>query len=427
MIFSEKEKPFLISKISSLLFNFKGNSCSLVYLLSASITTSLIMASFCNLPRNILGRIMLLVPPDSVLQFKFVNKFCYSLISGLINDPKFVSKHLFITKNQSSASLLFKRPFIHVDDHLIKYPLLTIIYDDDDDDDDDDDVKLFYSVVPVPGSISLPLIHDERCNDENQWNRFYHCDGLILQVNPLGRMMLCNPCLKESMILPQPRNTTIKGPYTNIGFEFDSKTNDYKCVAIWFDDEDYAFEVYTVGSDSWREINMSQDVIVGIMGAKLQDGLCWSGVCYWFVVFDDTYENVLTFNMSNEEFDLIRDLPVGELLVSDDRPHLSVWNDSLVLCWRDTDNNLCISTMDGTKNVQLPTLDCHFRVLPFSKNDDFLIKFWRDYGTQTQFVSCNFLRGISMIFYDLARNLAAFFECFYVKTLVSIKRRGEVD
>ncbi|KAF4351571.1 hypothetical protein G4B88_000609 [Cannabis sativa] len=38
--FSEKERPFLISKISSLLFNFKGNSCT-VHLLPASFTTSL--------------------------------------------------------------------------------------------------------------------------------------------------------------------------------------------------------------------------------------------------------------------------------------------------------------------------------------------------------------------------------------------------
>ncbi|KAM6555218.1 hypothetical protein CsatB_002237 [Cannabis sativa] len=52
---------------------------------------------------------MLLVPADSVFQFKFVNKFCYSLISGFIKNKEFVSKHLIMTKNQSSVSLFYSR------------------------------------------------------------------------------------------------------------------------------------------------------------------------------------------------------------------------------------------------------------------------------------------------------------------------------
>ncbi|KAM6598197.1 hypothetical protein CsatA_008721 [Cannabis sativa] len=57
------------------------------------------MASFFYLPSEVLEKIMLLVPPDSVVECKSVNKFWYSCISTFINDPKFVAKHLLITKN----------------------------------------------------------------------------------------------------------------------------------------------------------------------------------------------------------------------------------------------------------------------------------------------------------------------------------------
>ncbi|KAF4392173.1 hypothetical protein G4B88_026162 [Cannabis sativa] len=60
----------------------------------------------------------------STTKFKFVNKFCYSQILTFIKHPTFVSKHIGMTKNQSSVSLLFSRPFLHVDDN-IEMPKLT--------------------------------------------------------------------------------------------------------------------------------------------------------------------------------------------------------------------------------------------------------------------------------------------------------------
>ncbi|XP_060972680.1 uncharacterized protein LOC133038528 [Cannabis sativa] len=243
-------------------------------------------------------------------------------------------------------------------------------------------------------------------------------------------MVLCNPCLKESMILPEPNNTTIKGPYPKIGFEIDSINNDFKCVAIWLDGQDCTVEAYTVGSDSWRELNIYQDIIYSLIGTQLNDGICWRGVCYWFVwsYSYDACENILTFNMSDEEVELIALPSFDEPLVPDYLPHLSVWKDSVVMCWRFNGNILHISTMDGTKVVKVPLENC-FRVLPFSKNDDILIKVWKDCRVEPQLVSCNLRRGMlrELVYVlELDRNIFAFLGCFYVKSLVSIRRGGEV-
>ncbi|XP_062074845.1 uncharacterized protein LOC133778841 [Humulus lupulus] len=297
------------------------------------------MASFCDLPSEIVEKIMLWVPADSLVQYKSVNKFWYSLISAFINDPEFVAKHLLITKNQSSTSLFFRRPSPHDDTYLITYPLLTIIYDENN------------HFITVTEAFSVPLIRNERCKDMNRTYEVYHCDGLILLINDVGTMMLCNPALKEFMILPEPKNVKTEGPYPDIGFELDSIYNDYKCVAIWRSVK-YKVEVYTVVSDSWREINMSQGIMDAISNAVLCDGLCWGGVCFWFVAYGGVYENILSFNMSNwvitsnEEFHLI-DLPDVEDLALDSNYSLrfSVWNDSVVICLT-PDDNIFIFTMD---------------------------------------------------------------------------------
>ncbi|XP_060971995.1 F-box protein CPR1-like [Cannabis sativa] len=183
------------------------------------------MVRFCDLPKEIIENIMLWVPANSLVQSKVVNKFWYSLISGLINDPKFVSNHLLITKNQSSTSLLFKWLSHHVDHSLIAYKLLTVNYDDRGEDD-----PLMSVMEPLSIHLSEPI------GDESFWYSGYHCDGLIVLVNDVGTMALCNPALKEFMFLPQPGNFIIEGsprfPNGVVGFGFDSLNNDYKCVAI---------------------------------------------------------------------------------------------------------------------------------------------------------------------------------------------------
>ena len=79
----------------------------------------------------------------------------------------------------------------------------------------------------------------------------------LLTLKTNGTMILCNPALPESRILPKSKNA-IYGKTIVTGFGYDSRANDYKVVAIWFPfvglDEVEVY-VYTLGFDSWREIN----------------------------------------------------------------------------------------------------------------------------------------------------------------------------
>ncbi|KAM6555253.1 hypothetical protein CsatB_002272 [Cannabis sativa] len=386
------------------------------------------MVRFCDLPKEIIENIMLWVPANSLVQYKVVNKFLYSLISGLINDPKFVSNHLLIAKNQSSASLLFKWPSNHVDHSLIAYKLLTVNYDDRGEDDP-------LMSVTEPLIIHLP----EPIGDESSWYSSYHCDGLIFLVNDVGTMAICNPVLKEFMFLPQPRNLIFEGslsfPNGVVGFGFDSVNKDYKCVAIWCHNK-CKVEVYTMSSNSWREISMSQDIVNIIMSNVLVCPLYWEGVCYWLGHDLDNYfyDFILSFNLSNEKFHLIH-LP--RFVYWDFTSYfieISVWNDSVVLLWSDDrENILRILTMDVGEDASCswtkyeyigdgPLENICFGV-PIPKNGEILKEVKKD--GHKQLVSFNSdTQKIRNVVCDVdSTSLLGLRDCFFVKSLVSVRRR----
>ncbi|KAF4359234.1 hypothetical protein F8388_005343 [Cannabis sativa] len=221
-----------------------------------------------------------------------------------------------------------------------------------------------------------------------------HCDGLILLINhELGTMLLCNPTLKESTILPEPNYLKTcfnkdkneirqKSPYVEFGH--DSKSNDYKCVAIWCGESMCKAEVYTMGSDSWRKIKMCQDITDG----ELSSGFCWKGVCYWMV--DRTgngFTSILSFNMSNEEFHFIH-LPDFEYwTINKYDVKFSVWNDSIVLFVKSAKERILrIFKMDvseagscsWTEYVHANPVKCFYNEAPFWKNDEILMQLWNE-------------------------------------------------
>ncbi|KAM6598198.1 hypothetical protein CsatA_008722 [Cannabis sativa] len=417
------------------------------------------MGRFCDLPSEVVEKIMLLVPADSVVEFKSLNKFWYSCISTFINDPKFVAKHLLNTKSESSISFLcFEDPSPHDDHRMITYPLLTIIQVDgddtiihDNDDDtiihgDDDDVTVIHDddeydskkdhFRAVTAYLSIPSL------DMSRWDNIYHCDGLLLLVNYCFKktitMVLCNPTSKEFMILPKPKYVTISFCPRYIGFEHDSRNNKYKCVSIWLYREECKVEVYTVGSDSWREINMSQDVMDYIVHTELCKGVCFGGVCYWYIS-QPGIDKILSFDMSSEEFRMI-DLPdFKHLYAAEDsfvsyNPRFAVWNDSVVMYlasqfpWQ----NKCIFfvfTMDKgvaggwTKYVQIVPLEKSYNnLLPFWKNDEILMQVFED-GYKEHLASCNIRTGKLRNVFGVDRKLKIYYNsfCLYEKSLVSIR------
>ena len=148
--------------------------------------------------------------------------------------------------SQSSPSLLFNLPSHSADHQLITLPLLNIFNDDDNNDH-------FFSVTEA---LNLPFTW----NYNHQWQNIYHCNGILFLVKTDGTMILCNPVLQESRILPKSKNAIDGQSLIGTSFGYDSRANDYKVVAIWFPFVGLAkVEVYTLGYDSWREINFSKD------------------------------------------------------------------------------------------------------------------------------------------------------------------------
>lgn len=89
-------------------------------------------------------------------------------------------------------------------------------------------------------------------------------------------VMLCNLISQDFKLLPQSKNAETHNVYSGIGFGYDSKSDDYKFVKVLNCHKAMA-EVYTLGTDSWRDVNMPED----IQGLPFSAGLYWKGVCYW--------------------------------------------------------------------------------------------------------------------------------------------------
>ncbi|GMN43940.1 hypothetical protein TIFTF001_013132 [Ficus carica] len=131
------------------------------------------MASLCDLPKELVEKIMLRVPPDSIVGFKPVCKSWYNIITNLLDDHTFVVKYLCETKKRSSSSLIFAHYCPHVDHNGLDcegdtFLLVTIPNSDCDDDD---------YIHSVTEEINLPRPRAEGHNRPGKWQKAYHCDG----------------------------------------------------------------------------------------------------------------------------------------------------------------------------------------------------------------------------------------------------------
>ncbi|PON83563.1 F-box domain containing protein [Trema orientale] len=368
------------------------------------------MTSFYHLPEGVLEVIFSWLPADSLVRFKCVNKSWYSLICALINDPSFVSKQLHNTRNKSSASLLLTRTCPHVGHNPARsYALLTSFIDDGDKD----------QIRSVTEDINFPLRWSE-------WLLRYHCDGIIcLLKDKFGtEVVLCNPTLQEFKLLPKSKNAR-KLSCIGTGFGYDSRANCYKFVRILYHAKKVSAEVCTLGSDYWRGIKVSDDLVVDL-AITFQDYIYWQGVCYWMMLDNSLGDIILCFDMSDEVFHMIRPPKVS------DYSSFGVWNDSfaLFLCSEERENpelisfemwvmDDCLDVVKGacplTKRLVFGPLLCCPVPLKFWKNDELLLVSGEDekllsYNLRTQ--KLRKIQADGEIYMPF---------CFYVKSLVSLR------
>nr|WRO64594.1 MYB transcription factor protein [Rosa persica] len=332
------------------------------------------MAKFCKLPEDMVAQFLSRLPPKALLRFKCVRKsWC-----NLINSPRFVAKNLSNSMNNkftSSNSILFKRTVLKDNTIKDKREIFLILRNESTEkkevmlslldlcNNNYCDNKNLPSVVEdliVPLPVSRCPLHLYIAG---------HCDGIICLNGIDDDIVLCNPAIKEFIYLPKSylllplsddNNADdydrIESRTNAVGFGYDSKAKSYKVVRVvdfsgGCIDPSKRAEVYTLGTNSWREIE-----------TNIQSHVYWSpcfviyfnGISYWIAyIFDKEF--ILSFNMSDELFHEIP-LPNCFHIYTGWYTSLAVMKESVVVLTYEGDraisNSFDIWMMDDSSGVE---------------------------------------------------------------------------
>ncbi|GMN73641.1 hypothetical protein TIFTF001_053724, partial [Ficus carica] len=297
------------------------------------------MARICDLPKELVEEIMSRMSPESLKQFKCVSKTWYAFINALISNPAFVAKHLENMKKKSLSSRFLQfSNLTTVDSTPLEEQewsvrnarhLLTLANDDNNNSD----------CIPCVTEDLNFLLHDH-----NWLTDFFvvgNCNGIIcLSRNLLDDIiLLLNPALRQIKIIFDSRfRDYYKVRY--MGFGYDSGASDYKVVIVGH--TSYASpikaEVYTLSTDSWKEIQMDVEVRGSPDDCKI---VYHNGVSYWF--YWDFLDHVFTITCFDFGDEVFRSIPLPDYVQREVRklekyPEFGVWNESLVLlCFHRSD------------------------------------------------------------------------------------------
>ncbi|KAK9931725.1 hypothetical protein M0R45_018992 [Rubus argutus] len=153
------------------------------------------------------------------------------------------------------------------------------------------ELDFVYNHFPRRGYDWFPFVYS--CNSF-LWSQSYHEFNLI------------NPVAKESKKLPNtPKWRLPRKPFfwELYGFGFDYSTNEYKVVNGQFYYDDIVFSVYTLETDSWRQIEGHFPY-----EPNRYDGIVLNGGVHWLVwTVADRSLLILSFLLAEEE---IREIPL---------------------------------------------------------------------------------------------------------------------
>ncbi|KAL5555709.1 hypothetical protein UlMin_037945 [Ulmus minor] len=359
------------------------------------------MDMFYHLPKEIMEEILLRLPPKSLVRFKCVCK-SWNL---LINDPSFINKHLL------SCTTLF----------LTGKKLLS---PENICNDKSDNISFLIEEFDIPGSNKYPLLW---------YFPHSHCNGIIC-VCPYDifeeTIILCNPAIKELKVLPKSffNKDSIN---REIGFGYDSISCDYKVVRIftlggkWRNEVSKA-EVFTLGTDSWREIRTD----INFRCCLSSRGRYYKGVYYWWNILSpiDYDDMIVSFDMHEEKF---KSIPLPDY----DRKKmgfggwksLTIWNESLALfvsrkspvmslfleMWVMVDN---LNGSSWIKHLTIEPLERVHFPLAFWKKDELFME-----SPSGEIVTYNlFTKKLRKLPIDHVKFRFTHVD-FYVKSLVSVK------
>ncbi|PON97622.1 F-box domain containing protein [Trema orientale] len=378
------------------------------------------------MPEEMLYEIFSWLPPESLIRFKCVCKSWYSLITSIIKNPFFVATHLGKAQNNvfSPESLLIVGHHVVRPGQRINHNIFLLNVSDDGGEKDE--------IHPVIEELDLRspwgrgnmrddkfrrMMGSDLCKTE-----FYHCDGIICLM-ARDKIMLWNPALVDSKILPPANNVFNWKKVEATGIGYDPIATDYKILRIWTHD---LIEMYSLNTNTWNETSKGPDK-VNMLEYKME--VCHKGVCYWF--FNGCRKNMVrSVNLHSGQSQIIP-LP-GRKSCS---RTLQVWNDSIAFVsfhrrkgttgsiemWvtRNYSGTISDSSL-WIKYLSIVNPEGIRRPLRILKGDELLLK-----GEDESFFFYNLhTRRLRKLIIDEIGGII-FWGSSYVESLVSVNRQGQ--
>lgn len=388
------------------------------------------MARFSDLPEEILVEIWSWLPPESLIQFKCVKKSWYPLITALIKKPAFVAKHLYNGK--------FMTPSLIYNCGNSEFISSSLLYKYNDESNYRLGHAGFLTICNNGGNGEYLScgIEDFKAQIVKHIENFCFvgssCNGIVCLVDySQGNILLCNPAIREFKILPDPCLYYMKyRPLIRVGFGYDPITNVYKVVRVFGWIDGFTAQVYTLGNNSWRDINYLQTKTRHQSIRRTIKAVYSKGVYYWLLRASNYEEIVHSFDMHDEKFHIIP-LPDNcqeSEFISNYNTSLTQWNELVVLfCYPKIERLITKpiemwvmrdSSVDRpcwTKHRSIDPLGgIHKTPIAFWKSDELLLR-----EDEKRLVSYNLLTGKFKSIHEEVQ-ITSFYAFPHVKSLVSV-------
>ncbi|GLT32202.1 hypothetical protein SLA2020_068860 [Shorea laevis] len=252
-----------------------------------------------DLPGDIIQEILYRLPVKSLMRFQCV---CKSW-QVLIKNPDFVSKHLSLAITDKT-----QHHVIVSAENRKRHSLSWVSYEEE------------------TGSYVCKVIEEgSTASYQSYLGVLDHCNGIIcLAVD--DDVVLLNPGIRQSRRLPETCIRSSDGDWDrdyftcSVGFGYDPRSSDYKVVRIWNSnvDDHVRIEVYTMSSNSWREIFSFVEYFADYFVWGTERKRYLNGSCYWLGQEEyysedepdsdeegNDSEIIVSFDMSNEVFQKI--------------------------------------------------------------------------------------------------------------------------
>lgn len=288
-----------------------------------------------TLPPELISEILLRLPVNSLLKFRFVSITWLALNSS----PKFVKTHLSLCaddENKENTHHVLFRDIGEEKSNFMECPIKSLLD----------------SSMTEALELDFPIEIES-----HQLGARGSCNGLIyLAHHFVEHSLLWNPTTREHKNLPLFRPRAKKCTNT-CGFGYDELHDDYKAVIITYNhiirsSDDIEVKVYSLKSDSWTTVDYCDETFsskksVGYCGDRLvHHGAFVGGKLHWGTYISNPSrveylgKNIISFDLANEKWEKVdkppyeqgeTELVVGKLgsdlsvFCDYKRTHLSAW------------------------------------------------------------------------------------------------------